>query len=310
MFEEYGFPAEYPVEGRASIADLFKPEHRCGIYILHFKNDQYYAGLAIDVVRRYAQHRLNHTDIVKISFKTVPQLSLSEEERSLIWTLERQNFVLRNITFTGLPPAESDFDLIMPLADQQAWLQGHDLPDTDSERIGAPERRLKYTAHYQRLLRQPEVKLVIDVLRTYAQIGIPIRRRSEISFWCSSCLPTPHVFSRININWQEVLTVYRRTDGAIWSSFHLAASPITALSDSDLEQLTPWDSAGYSTDHYYEPGGQDQLHVEIPIEDMLRFLAEPAIQSSIRLFNWRLMKKGPCIYGRYHCLDLADHLVD
>ena len=113
MSKDYGFSIEHPVEGRASIADLFKPKQRCGIYILHFKNGQYYAGQAVDVVRRYAQHRVTHTDIVNISFRCVPRARLNEEERNLIWALERDNFVLRNITFASMPPTESDFDLLM-----------------------------------------------------------------------------------------------------------------------------------------------------------------------------------------------------
>lgn len=309
-FDDYGMFVEYQVEGRASIADLFSPDQRCGLYILHFKNDQYYAGQAVDVVRRYAQHRTNHTDIERVSFRPVHISNLNEEERELIWRLERNNYALRNITFTSLPVTESDFDLIMSPTEQQTWLGGQNIADNDCERIIEPQLRSKYTAKYQRLLRQAGVERVLEVLQTYTRIGIPVRRRSEVSFWCSSCLPLPHVFSRININWQEVLTLYRQHDGTLWSSFHFAQSPLAALSDAAVEQFASRYPNGDVTDHYYEPGGHDQINIVIPIEDAARFLDEPAVQASIRLFNLRLMRKGPCIYGRYHCLDLADHLID
>ena len=123
-------------------------------------------------------------------------------------------------------------------------------------------------------------------------------------------MPLPYVFSRININWQEVLTLSRGADGTIWTSLHFAQSPMAALSDEEILRIQTSYPDGEVTDHYYEPGGQDQINIVVPIKDSLRFLSEPAVQAGIRLFNLRLMKKGPCIYGRYHCLDLGDLLVD
>ena len=74
---DLGFTEAFDVEGRASIADLFKPNQRCGIYILHTSNEEHYAGQAIDVTRRYVQHIKNHIDIVKLSFKRVLQKKLN-----------------------------------------------------------------------------------------------------------------------------------------------------------------------------------------------------------------------------------------
>jgi hypothetical protein len=39
------------------------------------------------------------------------------------------------------------------------------------------------------------------------------------------------------------------------------------------------------------------------------FIVDPGIVTAIRLLNLRLMKKGPCVYGRFHCMDLADRVV-
>jgi hypothetical protein len=62
-------------------------------------------------------------------------------------------------------------------------------------------------------------------------------------------------------------------------------------------------------DHQYKPGGPDQIGFVVPVQDAKKFINDPAVLSAIRLFNWRLMKKGPCNFGRYHCLDLADQLI-
>jgi hypothetical protein len=69
MLAKMGFSPSRDVQGRASIADLFKPHERCGLYILHFTNGEIYAGQASDVTRRYVQHRTVHNDIEAISFR-------------------------------------------------------------------------------------------------------------------------------------------------------------------------------------------------------------------------------------------------
>jgi hypothetical protein len=48
LLRELGFKSTYFVQGGYSIADLYKPDERCGIYVLHFANGQYYVGLAVE----------------------------------------------------------------------------------------------------------------------------------------------------------------------------------------------------------------------------------------------------------------------
>src|SRR5258708_13619831 len=76
-----GFPKPHHIEQRASIASLFTKEKRCGIYVLHFANGEYYVGQSIDVVRRHSDHRRKHTDIRQIIFNPVPPNSLDAEEK-------------------------------------------------------------------------------------------------------------------------------------------------------------------------------------------------------------------------------------
>ena len=122
MLDTMGFaPPEY-VKGRASVADLFKPGERCGIYVLHFANGEFYAGQAIDVTRRYIQHCNTHKDIEKLSFKRTSQDCLDEEERQVIRRLEENKWLLRNVVFTSLPKGESDFDFIMSSDEQAEWV--------------------------------------------------------------------------------------------------------------------------------------------------------------------------------------------
>ena len=90
MLEAMGFSPWRQVHGRASIADYFKPRRRCGIYVLGFSNGEFYAGQALDVTRRYAQHRKTYYDIEQMAFRPLARSKLNEEERSLIGCLEEE----------------------------------------------------------------------------------------------------------------------------------------------------------------------------------------------------------------------------
>ncbi len=117
LVQDSYFNVTHYVENRASIADLFKPGKRCGIYILYFTTGEYYIGQAVDVTRRYIQHSKNHADIQQISFRQVNPLLLNEVERETIGAFERQGYQLRNIALTSIPKGESDFDFIMSIED-------------------------------------------------------------------------------------------------------------------------------------------------------------------------------------------------
>jgi hypothetical protein len=309
MLDDLGFLPARNVQGRASIADLFKPQERCGIYILHFANGEFYAGQAIDVTRRYVQHRNIYSDIIKLSFKSVAASHLNDEERNVIWQLEQNGYSLRNITFTSLPKGEADFDLVMPLEEQEQWLQDLNFIDNYGERFIDPDLRRKFHRNYQRFLQTSYAGQVIDVLRTYVCLGIPAVRRGEVSFWCVSCMPKRSVYSRLNIYWQEVLTAFTSED-ELWFSLHFAASPFDKLSDEHVESLFQRYPTVEIFDHRYKAGGSDQIKAEVPVQDAKAFITDVDVLPAIRLFNWRLMKKGPCNFGRYHCMDLADRIIE
>jgi hypothetical protein len=309
-----GFSQPQHVQGRASIADLFPSGKRCGLYILQFSNGEIYAGQALDVTRRYVQHRKVHADIEKISFKRVAKNKLNEEERTLIWTLEGDGHRLRNITFTSIPAGESDFDLIMSVEEQERWLRDIRYVDLSGSRAVDPELRRKYSKKFQRFATMRRSNSIINILHEYVQAGIPVPLRSELSFWACSCLPgysqpNATVYSRINLYWQEVFTA-SDYEGKLEFSFHLALSPLEKTFGESLSWLLNKFPSLETTDHFYEPGGQDQIHLIIQgAKSAETFLQQKEIISAVRLFNLRLMKKGACVYRRYHCMDLADRLI-
>ncbi len=312
--QDLGFLEPHHVQGRASIADLFRPGKRCGLYVLYFTNGDFYAGQALDVTRRYVQHRKVHNDIEKISFKQVAEAKLDEEERTAIWALEKNGCSLRNIVFTSIPKGEADLDLIMPVEEQERWLADTNYIDSRGTRVVEPDLRRKYSRKFQSFSTMPYADRVIEVLRSYVQVGIPAFLRSEVSFWACSCLPghkdpDSTLYSRVNINWQEVLTIFAY-DRNVYTSIYLARSPLERIFGDGLYMLLEEYPTLEIDDQLYGPGGQDQIHLTIKsLRHAQSLLLEREVVRAIRLFNLRLMKKGPCTFGRYHCLDLADKLI-
>ncbi len=93
-------------------------------------------------------------------------------------------------------------------------------------------------------------------------------------------------------------------------SFHLARSPLEKAFGKSLLTLLSKIPFLEITENFYEPGGHDQINLVIQGNESTEiFLQQSAVILAIRLFNMRLMKKGACVYSRYHCFDLADRLL-
>lgn len=314
VLKSLGFGELREVINRASIADLFPAEKRCGIYVLHFANDECYVGQAVDVTRRYVQHRQTHGDIVRIAFKRVAKDCLGAEEQQLIWMLERRNFSLRNITFTSIPRGETDFDLVMSAEAQDAWLRGATDEDANDTRATHEELVGRYRDTFARFLRRADAEIAIGALQEYVRCGIPVPRRSEVAFWACSCLPSfkipgVTILSRVNVNWQEVFTVAAE-QGMLSFSFHLARSPLISRSGIYFRWLRHRYPGVLLSNDRYIPGGQDQMALYVKdAETFAALLQDERVRYAIRMFNLRLMRKGPCNFGRNHCLELADRLL-
>lgn len=314
LLEDLGFTKPELVEGRYSVADLFKPKERCGIYVLHFKNGQFYVGLATDFVRRYNQHRKNHLDIERVSFKKIKKEKLSTGEKLIVQTLQSEGFSLRNIQLVSIVEGETDFDLLMSIEQQEEFVSDLTFDNTEGDKFEIEEQRIKYTNNFLILSKLPYFEKFIQAIKAYVQIGIPIPRKSEYSFWCVSAPSSSTKLSRININWQEVSTyVFEKDDFHV--TFHMAYSPLADEFGDELDglfdQFEDLEIMVNDKDevHTYEPGGQDQVSFVIPSSIFHDFIALAAVRKAIKTFNLRLMRKGATIYNRYHSFDLSRRIL-
>jgi hypothetical protein len=308
ILKEYNFPEFVWVYCRPTVADLYKPGKRCGIYVLRFRDNYFYIGQALDIIRRYIQHTKNHNDIQEISFKTYPQKDLNNLEQQLIKSFESKSIKLRNINLTSIPKGDTDLDLIIPYDQQQDWLKSNFENKLNEHYIDQPDLQEKYNKKYQRLIKREDFqKSVKPFLVEYFKKCVIQPAKTEISFWSITCLTK--VFTdlnniaicRLNFFWCEVLTIWLDDDKNIIYTFHLTKSLLTKkyLKSLKIKSLQ-------INDHFYQRGGPDQFQIDVEgVEDAIKILHDENVIYAIKTFNLRQMQKGATVYGRYHCIDLA-----
>lgn len=148
VLKSLGFPAMQLVSGRLSIADLYARDKRCGVYVLRFRGGEYYAGQAVDVSRRFGNHRKAHADIEAITFQPAGKRDLDEVKRQVIHTLEGSSFRLRNIAHMSVVEGERDLDALITPEEQNAWLEGNLLPDAEGA-VDDPDLRRRYRSRFE-----------------------------------------------------------------------------------------------------------------------------------------------------------------
>jgi hypothetical protein len=188
------------------------------------------------------------------------------------------------------------------------------LRDAD-ERAEFPELRLKYVARFEKLLRRPQAREVLEILRCYGRDCLPIPRRTERHYWSVSCLPsTPgKALVRVNASWMELFALYTEGEG-IRAKFLVHLSDFTGdhsaapgrVDESFLERCvaTP-DDVGY-----FFPRGEDIFGIRVRgFRSIGKFLGTCRMLRAIRAFNLTHMNRGRNAYQASHCCSLADCML-
>jgi hypothetical protein len=203
----------------------------------------------------------------------------------------------------------------LDLQQQRDWMQGKTILRDADERSESLELRLKYVARFEKLLRRPQAREVLDILRQYGRNCIPIPSRTERHYWSVSCLPsTPgKALIRVNASWMELFSLYADGEG-IRALFLVHLSDFTR--DHSLDQgqvdeaflercvMTPEDVS------YIFPRGEDIFGIKVRgFASIGKFLAAPGSLRAIRAFNLTHMNRGRNAYQASHCYSLADHMM-
>ena len=197
---------------------------------------------------------------------------------------------------------------------QRGWMEGSEKPRDAEERPESLEQRFKYAARFEKLLRLPQARAVLDILALYGRDCIPIPRRTERYYWSVSCLPSTSdkPLARVNASWMELFTLLADADGLRarfilhLSDFTTDGSPEPDRLDHDLiEQCV---ARPEDVGHFLWKGDKFGLTVRGSVS-IRRLLANPHALRAIRRFNLTHMNRGRNAYQASHCYSLADCMV-
>jgi hypothetical protein len=197
---------------------------------------------------------------------------------------------------------------------QRAWLDGEaELADAE-ERSQSLEQRFKYAARFEKLLRRPQARDVLEILKIYGDTCIPIPRLTERHYWSVSCLPSTsdRPLTRVNASWMELFTLLPDADG-------LRARFILHLSDFTSDGSPEPDHLDYGLLEQCVTKPEDVSHflwkadtfgVKVRGAASIRlFLATRRAVRGIRRFNLTHMNRGRNAYQASHCYSLADAML-
>lgn len=305
LLKERGFSLPLYIKGCCDINHFFENTNKVGIYILHFSDDTKYVGKSIDILKRFKQHNLNYNDIDAISFKPVTINKLDEVEQKTIAFLESNNIQLRNIMYSSFTYEKTPFFDLISQNEQKAFLENLNYNVFEGERIENEELRKKYNNRFIKFYKKNNYSKIISLIKKYILNTIPFPKKTEVNYWSISCLPggDNSVLCRVNVNWQEIFTVYR-SEEVIWVSFHLAENSLP------FERLSKIDGVNFY-DHRYIPGGDNQVNLQVNSIDIAdKILDDKEVISACKQLNLNLMRKGLCAYRRYHCPQIVDNIFN
>jgi hypothetical protein len=198
---------------------------------------------------------------------------------------------------------------------QRDWLEGRADPADTSERAESLEQRFKYVARFEKLLRLPQAREVLDLLGSSGGNCLPVPRQTERFYWSVSCLPSTSdkPLARVNASWMELFTLLPDGEG-VRARFILHLSDFTTDGSQDpanLDEVFLDQCVKNSQDISHSAWtGKAILIVNVRGSGSIRaFLANPRALRAIRSFNLTHLNRGRNAYQASHCYSLADCML-
>ncbi len=313
------FDQHLDVKGRISVSDLFpKSKSRCGIYLLNFSDDTFYIGQAIDAVRRFSQHRKNYDNIIKLWFQPIRKDKLDETEQRLIQEAELSGLLLTNKTFVSNVIGNTDLDLIISYKEQTEWLEKNKSISDDGFDLYSNielKYKIKYRQNFEKFQKLNNYVELKELLNIYIYKCIPANKKTEMSFWSLSCMPSTNSgtwprFFCVNINAMEVFVLGCEKKTKIPFCFLVLSNKFNQ-SLMTIDELCKKYKSLEIEESDYRAAGADQIRLQFT--DLQEFknllLTESEIITAIKEMNLRLMRKGGTIYSPFHCFDLVKDIT-
>lgn len=316
-----GFPELTPVVERRTIAPLFRAaDRRSGVYLLAMSDDRFYIGLAVDVVRRFGQHKRNFGDrVIGFAFQPMAQKVMVERERGLIQAAERLGVPLEQLVWKSEVFGDSDLDDVMTEPEYTVWLTDPGAHFSLTRSIAGPYdsgRRSRDKANYQKFLSRPDADSVVRLLRRYAHKCIPCARHTVHDFWAVSCFPATNAsaWPRIACFSAHVMETFvvgyeKSTPDAIWGFINVASS-IVEDHYGTLAKARKALGAHAIERTQYRSAGHDQCGIHFKgARSIENILDQEVIRRAAATLLVRVMRKGVTPFAKFHCSALDEALL-
>jgi len=317
---QLGFKVSHDVEGRLTIADLFRnTKARCGIYLLVLNNNLFYIGSSNNVVRRFREHKVRHNNISKLYFQPTKFSLRKTIETEIINKAESCGIPLINVIGITNIASETDLDELISPDDQENWINGSNIQllKESEDRPFDDKQRLRFKHKFDLFQNYPNYEQIIQVLRLYVQKCIPSFRNTEKAFWSISCIPSTNKDSWprlacISMNAMETIVIGHHLNSAEtnWSFLNISEKVFRQkfFTNKSFYDKHP---QGELRAINYHAAGSDQISINFEsLQNLKELLSDNVIIQAARTLNLRLMRKGASRYAQYHCFSLADLLVE
>ena len=315
-----GFPPAEPVSTLRSVAHLFgSSKSRCGIYLLEFPAEKFYVGQAVDVVRRFGQHRMNHENISGFSFISAQLDFLNRIERELIQKAELLSLTILNTVHASNVIGETDLDMILSQEEQAEWLSSpvrFNTGDATAPIVLTNAQLERFSKQFHKFNKHPLYIPASELLMTYVRCCIPAPKRTEYSFWAVSCLPTTN-----HNTWPRLLCVsagvmellvlgcHKDDPSAMWGFVTVASDVLSDTFKTDQSLLDFFPSIEIIR-RQYRDAGQHQVTLWAGDEQSLAaILRHRAVQQTAASLTLRVMRKRATIYSKFHCKHVVNYAI-
>ena len=282
------------------------PDQLCGIYILRFETDEFYAGQSVNVITRFAKHRRTWGDIVSLEFATCAREDLDECERRVV-SQEEKAHSPRNLLLTNHPGGWDDIEI-----EQEAGGVSIRLPMDRSDRTTiASEPVNSPLARYWRLAGRPDYSKIRQQLGIFIGEAIPDPVLTTHGMWAITAYPSTGQTKQ----WQRMVAIScGRVESLVIGEETLdngrkqIVANVNLSSEIGREALRAlplrWEKTTFIRDHTYSAAEVIPLQA-IGLKALKALLAQPAVLDSVYNFNVRQMRQGSRLFAKFHNTALA-----
>lgn len=328
VLRSLGFPEPVELGTLGSVAHLYGTRRsafaptpsRTGVYALLLPEERIYVGQAVEVVRRFAQHRRALGPIEAISFVPLTAPELDARERSWIRAVEDAGLRLANVMHVSDVQGERDLDVLVARELQERW-------SLDPLRVNAEERvqvpplelppaqRDRFEARFRKLQRHPLGRAAVHLLGTYLGSAVPFPRTTAYSFWSVSCLPStggaawPRLVC-VNAGVMELFVVGAAKGApSTWGYVNVARDVLEAAPGGERALRRRHRRVEIEASDYRDAGAHQARLLFSAEDDAAHLLFDPQVHRAAGALALRVMRRRATIYGKYHCKPLADRAL-